>query len=467
VNSEWVLCITAPDVSRLPLARQITGDTVSRNLVRALQGLNFRLRGEEELAYYQDYAWTNARAAAAKALSTKRAERDLLVYRGDRPWKYRKNLKTIDAAILKLEEDLAAIEAVPPVVERMPVFRLVDANKNGTFPKPPEEGDENRFCASQKADAFITSSLLEYHGRIYLDIRVYTLYTRSYSFEDSVLFSSDDLIGALDDISGRLAQVLSATAQAGIIVRASPEEAMVIIDGAFAGKGELLPFPPGTVGVDVHYDNHVPVSFPVELKAGELAELFINLTPMGSAAFEANVPGRPGSRVFLGGLYMGETPLSLELPRQEYVYISVETQDGEVGSIVYRDNNIAKGGAQFSWMDGRSRADFSTKLPVTAEEKRVDRARRGFYVAYGAFWVILPVSLLTAGFVSPQIEYPGDKYYNVYLGSHVLWGTALAVTVSQIIRYLFVSGGDATPIVKVPKKEPEEPETEPEIGGSR
>ena len=79
VNTEWTLCITAPDVSGLPVTRQITGDMAARNLARALKDLSFRQRGEEESAYYRDYAWVTSRATAAKALAAKRSERDLLV----------------------------------------------------------------------------------------------------------------------------------------------------------------------------------------------------------------------------------------------------------------------------------------------------------------------------------------------------------------------------------------------------
>jgi len=475
VNTEWILCITAPDVSGLPLVHQITGDTVSRNLLKTLQGLNFRQRGDEEAAYYKDFAWTSSRAAAAKALSTKRAERDLLIYKGDRPWRYRKSLRTVDDAILKLEADLAKIDAVAPVVERKPAFKLAASNISGTFPKPPEDGNEYRFCTGQKADAFLVSSLLEYHDRIFLTVRMYTLYNRSFSYEDSVLFSSDDIIGAMEEISGRLVAAVSSINQAGIVVKASPEESTVIIEGSFAEMGEIRTYSPGTVEVAVHSNNYMPVSVPVELRPGELAELFINLTPMGLAAFEANVPGKPGSKVFVGSLYAGETPLKLELPRSAYTYVSVETVDGQVGSIIYRDNDLVKGKADFVWADNSRRADFATSFPVSSEEKRVDRARRGFYAAYGAFWVILPVSLIAAGLAGNHIDAynyytasPGAdsnsqlykdlydsavRYNYVRIGAHIAWGTALAVTISQIVRYLYVSGGDSTPIVRVSDKE--------------
>ena len=453
VNTEYVFCITAPDVSALPLSRQIAGDTVVRSLARSLSSLDFRFRGEEESSYYRDYAWAKVRADASKALAAKRNERDLLVYRGDPSWRYRKNLKAVDNAIAKLEEELVKIDSTAPSPELKPLFKLTDGNRNGTYPAPPKPGNEYRFCVEQKADAFLTSSLSEYHGRIYLNIRMYTLHTRSFSFEDSVLFSSDDLNDAMVEISGRLASAVSETFQSVILVHANPPEAMVLIDGSFAGLGETekRTHLPGVVEVAVRADNYVPVAFPLELNPGELAEVRIDLTPLGVSVFNAAVPGRAGSKVFLGGLYVGETPLTLELPRNQFSYISVETPEGEIGSAVYRDNNLVKGNAQFVWQDDRSReVVFGTKKPVSPEEKRVDRARRGFYGAYGAFWIILPVSLLVSGVAVTNINAGRDTELSnaVYVGANITWGLSLGVTLIQIIRYCYIAGADATPIVK-------------------
>ena len=467
VNAEWVLCVTSPDVSALDLAWQITGTTVTKSLAASLSSLDFRLRGEDESAYYRDYAWAKSRSEAAKALAAKRNERDLLIYRGDPSWKYRKNLKALDSAIATLEENLAKIDALAPAVEGKPVFRLCAANLGGSYPEAPEPGNEYRFCTEQKADAFLTGTLSEYHGRIYLSIRMYTLFSRSYTFGDEILFSSEDLTDAMDEISLRLAAAVSETLPSAILVHASPENAMVLVDSALVGLGEteLRTYPPGNVDLAVRADNYVPSSFPLELKPGELAELYINLTPLGAMAFSIDVPGRGeagtqeggGAKVYLGGLYVGEAPLTLELPRSQYAYISVETSSGETGSAVYRDNNLVRGSAKFVRNDDVSgTAVFGTKAPVSPEEKRVDRARRGFYGMYGAFWFILPAGLLTAGIAGThayrdsekKIVFENDYWAAAYYGGHVMWGTALGVTLFQMFRYLYFSGGDATPIVK-------------------
>ena len=472
VNPEWILCITEIDTSAMPMSQQIIGGMITKNLADSVSKLDFRFRGDDESDYYRNYAWAKSRSEAAKTLQTKRNERDLLLYRGDPEWKYRKNLKTVNEAISKLESDLEKINALAPVVEKKPVLILSPVSGSGSYPKPPEGGTEYRFCTAQKADAFLSGSLSEYHDRIFLTIRMYTLHTRSFSFEESVLFSPENLNEAMDEISGHLAAAVSESLPSAVYVHASPPEAMVLVDGSLAIPDEIKYRSPGETEVTVRADNFIPVSASIELNPGELTEFFINLSPLSLTAFEASVPNNPGSKVYLGSLYVGEAPLTLELPGTSYVYISVETPQGEIGSAVYRDNSLVKGNAQFTRIgnDGAANAAFTTRVPVSPEDKRVDNARQSFYGAYGAFWFILPASLLTAGFAQNYVYannmaasrnmYNDDpetkkRIYdnavlgrNIAIGAYSVMGVALGVTFFQIFRYLYISGGDATPIVK-------------------
>ena len=478
VNTVWTLCITDPDISALPAGRQIIGDAVVKTLAGALVNVDFRLLGDEESAYYRDYAWAKFRADAAKAVLAKRNERDLLIYRGEASWKHRKNLKAIDEALVQLEEERAKVDALAPLVEGKPAFALSAVSAGGTYPRPPDPGGEIKFCTDQKADAFIALDLLEYHGRIFLGLRMYTLYSRSYSYEEAVLFSTEELSGAMDEISGRLAAAVSGVIPSGILVHAVPEDAMIVINNSFAGRGEteMQSRAPGTVEVAVSADNYVPFSVSMDLNPDELTELSIGLAPIGSYGFEATVPGSPGSKVFMGSLYVGETPLTLQLPRTEPVYITVETPEGEIGSVAYKENNLVKGRAQFVRKDegAVSSAAFGTRVPVSPDEKRADRGRRGFYGAYGVFWVVLPAAIITGGIAKTFITSNNyvmssgvlddnpesrQKVYNsavlgrnIQIGSNIFWGAALGVTFFQIFRYLYLSGGDAMPIVRAPPK---------------
>jgi hypothetical protein len=474
INGEWVLCITAFDTSALSAGRRFLGDILVRNLAGALEDIDRRYRGEGELEYYRNYAWQKAKTAVAKNLGSKRNERDLLLYQGNPGWKYRKNLKAKEAEIAKLEEDLKNLESRGPSVSGEPLFKFADSNKNGTWPAPPKAGGEYRFCTTQKADAFLSGTVSEYHGRVLLSVRMYTLYTRSYAWEDDVIFSSEDLNEAMDELSFRLIATVSDTLPGAITVRVQPEEAMVLINGVYAGQGETPArnFVPGPAEVAVYADGYSSAAVNTELNPGELAELYINLSPLSRSAFRVDVPGNEGSSIYLGSLYMGTTPLTLDLSRDQYAYISVETPSGETGSAVYRQGGIVRGKAEFvrPSRDAGETLAFKTAVPVSPEEKRVNTARKKFYGAYGRLWVALPLSLLTVSIAGNYVDaynYSAaagavdagmynkavrSNYFTV--GAYVVIGLAAADTVFRIIRYLYTSGADAAPIARFPNQEP-------------
>jgi hypothetical protein len=457
VNNQWTLCITAFDVSTISPAWQTAGDTVTRSIAAALQNLDFRFRGEDESEYYRDYAWAKNRVTAMDALVKKRNERDALLFRGDPLWKYEKDLKAIDEAILKLEESIAAVEENAPLVEEKPAFTLSDKNLKGTFPPPPSPGAEYRFCTTEKADAILSGSLSEYYGRIFLELKMYTRHTNSYSYKNSILFSTEDLNKAVAEISDHLAEAVSDTYPSAIIVRSNPVNAMVTIDGIFAGQGETeqRTHSPGKAEIAITADNYATISVPLELNPGELAELSVDLAPRGVTTFNAEVSDNPGSKVFVGSLYMGETPLTLELPKNESTYISVETPESDIGSLIIRNSSLVRGNALFSSTNDFVTADFLTAAPVSEEEKKVENARRKFYSTYGVFWFVLPAALLAGGIAGTHeaINHDAGAYSLLRMGSNIAWGSALGVTLYQAFRYLYVSREDSTPIVKVSKKD--------------
>ena len=472
LNPEWVLYITALDVSSLPLSRQLLGDTVARTISDTLSNLNIRFRRDEEYAYYRDYAWARSRSEAAAALVSRRNERDQLIYRGNPSWRYERDLKAADQAILGLEEELAKIEALAPVVEGRPVFMLGSENRSGNFPQPPGPGEEYRFCVENDADALLSGRLSEFHGRIFLELRMYTLYSRSYSFEYSVLFSSNDFNDVMEEVSSRLALAVSESYPASILVHASVDEAMLLINDRLVDLGERHTLSPGMAEISIQAENHRQLTFPVELFADELAEVYIDLSPFALVSFGVDVPASPGTRVFLGSQYVGEAPLTLLLPRNEYFYISVETPDAQVGTTVVRDNTLLRGSARFTRdpADSGAWAEFQTMQPISPEEARVETARYGFYRSYGAFWIILPASLLAAGIAGTYIA--ADDYVtanNIHIdpvsreklssnasfgrvvsyASYGAIGVSLGMTFVQIFRYIRASREDPTPIVRV------------------
>jgi hypothetical protein len=436
LNAEWVFCVTSFDTSALPPARRIIGEVLAANLVNSLNKVEYRIRVSPEYAWYESTAWLRARAAAGKNISLKRDQRDQLIYQGYPEWRYKRDRKRIDEEILKLEEAYQTAEANIPVIDTKPVFKMTADNYRAVFPQPPAAGGEYRFCVNQKADAFLAGQITEYHNRIYIVLRVYALYTRSIIYEDNMLFSPEDINMAADELSGRLITAIEGTPAARIVVKAEPPEAVIAINRVFAGRGstEVMERAPGEVEVSVSADNYTTQTITVDIPKGELADLSFNLVPLASSLFQVQVPEKEGSAVYLGALYIGQTPIMLDLPVNSAAYITVETPQGETGSTIIPQDTRAQAAPNV--------LGIPAVMPL--EAGRVNKYRRQFFGAWGRFWIALPVALLTYGlsesFTSAYNANPGrtqEQMNTVLVFQGVQWGTigvAAGFGVEAIIR---------------------------------
>jgi hypothetical protein len=452
LNNEWILCVTGFDISSLPPDKRIIGEVITRSLVDTLKTVNYRLRISPEYAYYEGYAWFTERGAAAKALAAKQDERALLLYRGEPDWKYRQSLKTIDADIVKLREELEKKEKEIPLIAREPVFGVTAGNSEGTFPEAPKQGGEYSFCRNQKADAFLAGSISDFHGRYYVKLRLYAVYTRSFIYEDDIIFSSDDTQAAVDEIAGRLTAALAGSKPAAIAVHAEPAETLVLINRNFAGRGEVeaREYPPGKTNISLSAENYNPETIETELSPGELTELSVNLWPLEFADVIITVPGNTGASVYRGALYAGEAPLTLRLPVNQLDYINVETPAGRTAAAVFNTPRTAADSNTFS---------FRTKIPPPSGQKRVDNARQWYYWAWGGTWISGIAAWISYGMFTTQNAALAQSYsldfYNdteriwyISIGSLVLVGAAVVHEIIQMARYLYIATEDATPIVK-------------------
>ncbi|MDR1955641.1 MAG: hypothetical protein LBQ30_02160 [Treponema sp.] len=452
-NKAWVLAVTAVDVSSLPPSRQLLGEVMTRNLVEALKTVEHRVRNDEEYLYYTNYVWSKSQTAAAKTLVAKRGERDLLLFGGDPPWKYRKNLKALEAEIQRLEEALRKAEAEIPLIAGRPAFTFTEDTVKGTFPPPPKAGGEYRFCVDRKADAFLAGALGEFHGRVYLNLKLYTLASGSFQYEDRIVFSGDDTTQAVAELTRSLVQAVSAARPASLLVRTNPEDTMVLLNGSFAGRGTIGPqeHPPGTLELESFAEDHRSLSATVALNEGELAELYLNLQPLSRSTLTLAVPDSSATKVYQGAHYRGETPLAVEIPQGELAYFQVETAEGKAASVVIRGPEEAE-----------TRPDslnLQPKPSYPAEDKRVEKTRRNFYNAYGRFWIALPIAFVINGIATAHINaynrtgnpdlYDGaSARYYISIGMSIVAGAALAETFYRIFRYLRTGGEDAAVLVK-------------------
>jgi hypothetical protein len=425
INTEWVFCVTAMDVSALPPARRIIGEVLQAKLVSSLKALEYRIRVFPEYTYYEGAAWSMARLEAGKKLLAKRDQRDLLLYQGGTGWRYRRSLETIDKEIAQLEADLKKTEALIPEIGSKPGFKLTGENGQGVFPAAPDPGREKRFCINQNADAFLSGKVSEFHGRVYIVLRVYAFYADGYIYEDSDIFSPEDINIVAEAISDRLTAVIAGTEPAFIQVTAMPENDMVLINKSYAGRGktEILERSPGPAEVSVYAEGYNTQTFSLELAAAELAELSLQLTPLAESIFIVELPSGSSGSLYRGARYLGETPQRIALALNQYEYLRVDTPEGT------RAQAILSGGAE----PGRVNA-VSLRLLAPKGEKEINTVRRKFYGAYGRFWLLLPAAYVIYGLSTTLIN-----TYNATANPE-LYGKALTLSYVSI-GVIAVAGG--------------------------
>jgi hypothetical protein len=441
LNTEWVFCVTAFDVSALPPGRRIIGEVLAANLVASLKAVDYRIRVFPEYTFYEGMAWSKARLEAGKRLTAKREQRDLLLYQGNPAWRYRKLLDTANKEIIQLEEAFQKTEALIPEIGIKPAFRLTTENDQGVFPAAPESGRERQFCGAQKADGFLTAKVSEFHGRLYIVLRVYAYYAGSYIYEDSDIFSPDDLIIVADELSGRLTAAIAGTEPAAVQVTAAPENAMILVNNTYAGRGktEIIERSPGQADVTVYAEHYNSATVSLELTAGELAELSINLTPLAVSVFNVELPFEAGGSLYRGSLYSGESPQSLELAVNTYEYLRVDTPEGKIAQAVI-----------FAGLEPDT-VNTVVMRPRTPKGKTdVDTSRRRFYGAYGRFWIALPVAYVILGTSNAitgaynrteniELFDKAQMFYNINLGTMIVAGGFLLETFIREAIYLVTS----------------------------
>jgi hypothetical protein len=446
-RDEWILCITDFDKSSLPPERIVVADVIMKKFIEKINSINYRTRISSEYAYYEEIDWTKAHSDKAKALANKQNERALLLYRGEPNWRFRRNLVKVDEEIVKLWTELEEIENNAPLINSEPAFHLTRGNLEFTFPAPPEAGREAKFCNDQRVDAFLEGSIAGFHGRFLVTLKLYTIYSKSFVWEDSLLFSHDELDDAIEEITRRLLIVLSGYEPAAIAFKTQPEETLVLINRSFAGRGETSAqeYPPGTVTITASAPNYESLTFDTELFSGELTDIMITLSPIEYGNVELM---GPKGNVYLGAMYIGQPPLTIRLPVNYKEYFEIESQD-KMGRVVIQTPDVA---------------DYNQ--PVTLRTSpipkpgHVDRARRMYYWAWGSTWVagiaawISYQTYLSSyaavdksyndGTLTQEFKNSNDTIFYITMGTAIAAGVAAIFDIIFMSNYLYTANKDST-----------------------
>jgi hypothetical protein len=448
-NDEWFLCITSFDASSLPSDKTNISNVITRELVDRLSSISYRTRISPEYAYYEEYAWASARTTAAKNLSSRMEERSKLIYQGEADWKYRQSIKRMDVDIKKMREDLDEIDKNAPLINKEPAFKLYSGNIDLAFPEPPAKGGERRFCVAQKADAFLTGQITDFYGRYSLTLKLYTLYTRSFVWEDNFIFSYNDISITIDDITRKLMIILLGDDPSVLDIKTEPETALVLINQSFAGRGEIssMEYPPGKITVNVSAPDYDSLVLETELVSGELTQINIKLNPI--TYVNADISSKTQGHIYNGSLYVGESPLTIRLPVNNLEYVEMLADNGKKGSVVFKTKD-----------DIEYNQTLSLKMSQPNKKGAVARQRRDYYWAWGGQWITGIAAWLgfysamgvtqaanANGGVSQEFYDYGSNLTKFYYGAAIAFGVTSLYGIIRMITYIYISGRDSTPIV--------------------
>ena len=386
LNTEFILCITAFDVSALPPAQRALGPILQRELAWDLERIHHRIRGGEERSRYEELAFAAATREAAVRLAKKRAERDALLYQGLPRWKYRKELRRIDTELEDLETAWLRTAAERPLIAEAPRFKLISANSGnaGTFPEAPPRGGEEAFLKATQADALLTGRFRMAYGRIFAEFR---LFARGASFvhEDSTIFSSEDLQAASDELKLRFLAALVNSEPVRLTVNAGPENARIVVNGRSAKSGETVTMPPGPVTVSLSADDHQSVVREWEGRDGEETELSVILKPFTMEHLRIVLPGADAS-VYLGARYMGgravEDKAAESAPDET---VKTETETAETGTGIAGTEEAETETAEITGdPDGPAEGTEETPVELAADtpEETPAETQAGFFSIY-------------------------------------------------------------------------------------
>jgi hypothetical protein len=424
------------------------------------------------MAYYEGLIKEADIATAAQAIVKARADRNKFVFQGETAWKLRKDLKASDEKLTDLQKAYEDALQEEPLVNKNLVFHLAQPGTEGTYPEAPDMGSADAadaagaalkaadFLQTQKADAFLYGSIIPYQQRYYLKLAVWEAWMNGgkggLAYSDDALFSFDEA----DKAAGRMALRLLKAVTGGhtfITVHASPEQASINIAGVFAGQGsvENAERSSGPTTVTVFAPGYKPQSASKDLASGSYYDFKFKLKPI--RLYPLNITAPTGLAVYQDSYYQGLTPLRLSVDSSQGSFIQLfDKKTGAEADLAAPPSAAMPAGQVLR---------VNIPLKLASQKLSVEQKRKQFYVSWGAFWVILPATIIfnsmATGYmdnaISNGLENNGmspaqnRRYHAMQYTDWALWGVTAVSAVWMFIEssiYLGSANSNAPVLIK-------------------
>ncbi len=286
-------------------------------LLDELSDIDMHLVSEAEKVAYKGQYISDRIISLRKEKSSLHNQRDGLLFsqteRKERQAKYKEISENIDRkdSLINLwlevgEEEIRMDSEIP-----LKIQKYTDESSRLT----DNWSQTSDFMKQKGLDQLITGSVEKLDDLFFLNIRCYELKSNEPVVDFQKTGSEDELNSLLKEASDALRTAVLGRSWAGLNIKASPDNALILIDGETKGVGNFHSkiLSPGFITCTVKssgfktYSSQIYLApdrseyREITLDQGSTEELFIYSDP-------------PGADVYFGALWMGQTPLTTHKP---------------------------------------------------------------------------------------------------------------------------------------------------------
>lgn len=444
-DAQWVLGIAEPHIDpAMQSTNRLQAYAFAQELLASIIDKNILLeRKEIELSGLSEHRSNTEVQKLHKNLFDQIKTRDQLIFKGMQEWKYRselaKSIQTIKDTKKKLELEKNKEYLVGPR-GKLDVHKT---NKEGGFLNFSSSEPHKKYCLEQRLDGLLVLDFLARYDYILFSWELYIPWQQEAIARDSLMFSPDVQEDALYESILYILSLLQGRPLAQIqCAMADEEDFELFIDGRPMNTAlDSLFIEGGYHKFDINKEGYLPISQTIFIKGGEQLILRPHLQVQKTKTVFLNMqdPQADDSSnidIRLNGMYIGQTPLSLEIPEIEPTVLSLH-KDGFADKSYLLEEDI----------DGHLAFSMPEILP---KNKQVEYSRKRFYMAFGIFFISLPVSFFanaaSSSYSEALFRTGNPIFYDPAVTSlsisYAAWtGTGLlfANTVFQLYRYLAAS----------------------------
>jgi len=382
---------------------------VPRQLMAALDFVDARYPGEEEVASALRRTTQSTLEAAKKAVADARARRDLVALSVRDPARRAADLLTAETALEKAEAALAlAVEKSQIILSSdqpvqtdtagsVAIVRWAE-HANGSL--VPVVDEPAAVCAARKIDLLVYGTIRPRGASLAIELSVYGAALDRVVWTGTDHAFADGLEAVVDSFVRPVAGALLGRPYARAEFRTSPPAADVYLDETVWVDADALYFEPGTHGVTVKAQGFETAVSSFQVEPGQDIVVEVALAEKPSDGF-ALVSDPPGAAVHFDGARVGFTPL--DVPGSAYPRVARLSMPGydEIQFVLRPGSTPDAAPVPLAVSDGFSFDD------------RFDDRKGAFYHSLGWFIVSLPVTVLSGGLFQTYFQ-SAEAYDDAY-----------------------------------------------------